>query len=176
MSGAVRSGGATDATLAAAIEVGAPNTVIWGSDTTTTDGTLTAGKATQAFKTRLGLNLGASDGNNLSQYLFFPYNVNAAAPGITTTLTITRASDDVTVYMESTTAANSGFLASAPFTGTVGQHVFCVNFAGTANNAMGTPPYNGRLSLRAGVTYNFAITTMNATGLVTLSAGSFTMA
>lgn len=58
--------------------------------------------------------------------------------------------------------------------GAAGQYVFTVNFAGTANNAMGTP--SGRLTTKAGTTYNFSITTASLSGLVTLSSGSFTMA
>lgn len=64
--------------------------------------------------------------------------------------------------------------ATAPAVGATGQHVFTVNFAGTANNAMGTP--SGRLTMKAGTTCNFSITTVSLSGLVTLSSGSFTMA
>lgn len=158
--------------LADAVVKGAPNTVIYGGKADKS--TLVSNTKGTALNTALGMRLDESTNPaNWPDYLFFPYSVNAAAE-IGVTFTITDSTGKV-VYSElapvKDRAAGAG-ISAAPLNASIYQHIFTVNINGSADNAAGVP--GGRLTLTKG-TYNFSITTVAVTGLVTLSAGSFTI-
>lgn len=158
--------------LADAVVKGAPNTVIYGGKADKS--TLVSDTKGSALNTALSMRLNESTNPaNWPDYLFFPYSVNAAAE-IGVTFTITDSTGKV-VYSElapvKDRAAGAG-ISAAPLNASIYQHIFTVNINGSADNAAGVP--GGRLTLTKG-TYNFSITTVAVTGLVTLSAGSFTI-